>query len=316
MRALVTAVAMGVMLVGCATVQDTAPSGDFAAFNVSRLSCVIGNNAEDGEHRSGYNGVFRITSPDESVTPYVPLYAGLNLEHYFDARPRSPEASVFFEPRHAPMAFRKVNDTTAELHQPETPTYGVESWTTFEVKEPYYIDMSYRCIPHRDAFQGGFMGMFWASYINAPHDKSIYFLQGESTVEKPVWAQLCTQKHGVHSSVRWQGDTAELHYPPEADTLFNSFSPFRFSAPFYYGRVRDMVLIYIFKPNPYLRFAHSPSGGGNTEAEDDTNPAWDFELVIPDWKVGETYSLTMRAVYKPWVDRADVLKEVAKYLNE
>ncbi|MCC6696693.1 MAG: hypothetical protein IT365_13770 [Candidatus Hydrogenedentes bacterium] len=316
MRALATAVAMGVVVMGCATVQDLPASADFATFRVSGLQCVIGNNAADGEHRSGYNGVFRITSPDERITPYVPLYAGLNLEHYFDARPRSPEASVFFEPRHAPMEFRKVNDTTAELHQPATPVYGVESWTTFELKEPHYIDMSYRCIPRKDAFQGGFMGVFWASYINAPHDKSIYFLQGDSTLEKPRWAQVCTQKHGVHSTIRWQGDAAELQYPPEADTLFNSLSPYRFSAPFYYGRVRDMVLIYIFKPNPYLRFAHSPSGGGNTQAEDDTNPAWDFQLVIPDWKIGETYTLTMRAVYKPWVDRADVLNEVAKYLNE
>ncbi len=301
---------------GLTFAQDPKPSKDFATFQVSQLQCVIGNNAADGVHREGYNGVFRITSPNESISPYVPFYAGLNLEHYFDARPRNPDASIFFEPRHAPMEFRKIDDTTAELHQPATAYFGVESWTTFQLNDPYYIDLAYRCIPRKDAFEGGFMGVFWASYINAPINKSIYFLQGDSTLDKPFWAQFCTQKHGHDSAVLRQGDDTELNYPAESDTLFNSISPLRYSVPFYYGRVRDMVLIYVFKPNPYLRFAHSPSGGGKTEAGDDTNPAWDFHLVIPDWKVGETYTLTMRAIYKPWVDRADVLREVAKYLEK
>ncbi len=315
MRAALLAM-IGCVLTDAALAQEASTTMNFATFNVSRLTCVIGNNAEDGVHRAHYNGVFRMSSPDEEVTPYVPLYAGLNLEHYFDARPRNPDSTIFFEPRHAPMTFRKVNDTTAELHQPETPFFGVESWTTFELKEPYYIDMSFRCVPHKDAFEGGYMGVFWASYINAPLNKSIYFLQGDSTLEEPKWAQLCTQAHGRDSTVLHNTDTTDLSYPQEQSLLFCSFSPFRFSVPFYYGRARDMVLIYIFKPNPYLRFAHSPSGGGLTEAGDDTNPAWDFQLVIPDWKIGETYELEMRAVYKPWVDRADVLREVALYLNE
>ncbi len=289
---------------------------DFAEFRASELICTIGNNAADGEHREGYNGVFRMRSPNEPVSPYVVRYAGLNLEHYFDARPRSEDMNVFFEPRRVPMEFRRIDDRTAELYQPPTPFYGVESWTTFEVKDPYYIDMAFRCIPRKPAFEGGFMGVFWASYINEPLDKSIYFLQGESTLEEPSWVQFCTQVHGLNSSVLPITDQSDLNYPPKADTLFNSLSPLRYSVPFYYGRVRDMVLIYVFKPSPYLRFAHSPSGGGKTEADDDTNPAWDFQLVIPDWKVGETYSLTMRAIYKPWVNRADVLREVAAYLNE
>jgi hypothetical protein len=75
-----------------------------------------------------------------------------------------------------------------------------------------------------------------------------------------------------------------------------------------------MVLIYIFRPNPYLRFAQSPSGGGNTPAGDDTNPAWDFQLVIPNPEANRTYPLDLRVVYKPWAGRADVLREVKNYL--
>jgi hypothetical protein len=290
------------------------PGVDFGEFSISDIRCVIGNNAAAGEHRRGYNGVFEIRHAGDTVSPFVPLYAGLNLEHYFDSRPRSPEAHVFFEPRHAPMTFTRIDGQTAELHQPPTPVYQVESWTRFTLSGPYYIEMNYRCIPRAAVFQD-FMGVFWASYINGPEDKSIYFLREGSTLENPQWVQFCTQAHGRDSTVRHENDKAELPMPPASDSLFNGLSPLRYSAPFYYGRVGDMVLIYIFKPNPYLRFAHSPSGGGRTPAGDDTNPAWDFQLVIPDYEIGKEYGLQMRAVYKPWKDRADVVNEVRKYLD-
>ena len=77
-----------------------------------------------------------------------------------------------------------------------------------------------------------------------------------------------------------------------------------------------MVLIYMWKPNPYLRLAHSPSGGGDNAAKDDTCPAWDFQLVVPDYEVGKEYGWQLRVAYKPWKDRADVLHEVKNYLAE
>jgi hypothetical protein len=64
-----------------------------------------------------------------------------------------------------------------------------------------------------------------------------------------------------------------------------------------------------------LRFAHSLSGGGRSTSGDDTNPAWDFQLVIPDYETGKEYGLEMRVVYKPWAGRADVLKEVRNWLK-
>lgn len=303
----------GVAMAADVNAQDGREDVDYGAFSASRLNCVIGNNAAAGTHRSGYNGLFSLSAPDQPESVYVPLYAGVNLEHYFDARPRDPDAKVFFEPRNAPMSFRRIDDRTAELHQPPTPTYQVESWTTFELRDPYYVDAAFRCVAREAVFQGGYMGVFWASYINAPLDKSMYFLREGSTLDAPVWAQLCTQVHGRDSTVRHEKDTRELPMPPAGDTLYNSMSPLRYSAPFFYGRFRDMVLIYIFEPNPYLRFAHSPSGGGKTPAGDDTCPAWDFQLVVPDYEVGKEYGLKLRVVYKPWSGRADVLEEVRSY---
>lgn len=300
----------------CLRAQDGKAGTDYETFRVSRLLCVIGNNNAAGDHRAGYNGVFRMTAPGQDTSVYVPAYAGLNLEHYFDGRPRQSERNVFFEPRHAPMEFQRLSETKAELRQPPTPVYGVESRTVFELREPYYLDMTYRAIPRRGEFTGGFLGIFWASYMNGPQDKSIYFLQAGSTLDKPQWVQFATQTHGRESTVLPSGgERAEPAVAEEPPPLFRTFSPLRYSEPFYYGRFGDMVLIYIFRPSPYLRFAHSPSGGGRGASGDDTNPAWDFQLVIPDPQPGSEYELSMRIVYKPWAGRADVLREVRTWLT-
>lgn len=292
---------------------DGAEGADYATFEVSRLRCVIGNNNALGEHRERYNGVYSISSPDCEETPFVPLYAGLNLENFFDARPRHEDDKIFFEPRTNPIQFTRVDDTTAELYQAATPFYGIESWTHFELKEPYYIDFSFRCVPHKPDLGGGYFGVFWASYINAPDNKSYYFLEPGSTLDKPVWVQFLTQQHDRDSTVRSAEGGADVPLDATKPCLWTQISPLRYGEPFFYGRFRDMVLIYIFEPDPNLRFAHSPSGGGKTASGDGYNPAWDFQIVVPDYEVGQEYGLRGRLVYKPWVDRQDVLNEVRKY---
>lgn len=289
---------------------------DYAAFEVSQLRCLIGNNAKLGEHRAWYNGVFSMSAPGESVTPFVPLYAGLNLENFFDARPRHADNAVFFEPRASAMEFRRVSPTAAELYQPATPYFGIESWTRFELKEPYYLDMTFRCIPRKADLAGGFFGVFWASYINEPSDKSYYFLAAGSTLDKPVWVQYCTQQHDRDSTVPHEKDTTQLAFQEGPTVLWTQLSPLRYSESFFYGRFRGMALIFIFEPNPGLRFSHSPSGGGPTRAKDGSNPAWDFQLVVPDYRVNQEYGVKLRLVYKPWVDRADVLREVRHYRSQ
>ncbi len=288
---------------------------DYAVMEVSRLQCTVGNNRALGEHRAWYNGVFRLLSPDCSETSFVPFFSGLNLEHYFDGRPASDDRAIFFEPRSAPMEFRLINPTTAELRQAATPFYGVESTTRFELHDPYYLDMQFTCIPRKPDLPGNFLGVFWASYINDPENKSIYFLEARSTLDKPVWMQFLTQEHNRDSTVRHEADPAEINIDGQNPTLFNNISPVRYSAPFFYGRFRNMVLIYIFQPDNRIRFSHSPSGGGATKGGDGQNPAWDFQLIIPAYKVGEEYKLRARLVYKPWKDRNDVLLEVRRYLD-
>ena len=296
--------------------RGVATANDFAILKSDELEVVIGNNkslARHGkQHRAGYNGVFSISSVSQHESPFVPAYAGLNLEHYFDGRVRE-QTEHFFEPRFEPMKLSRIDDQTVELYQPKTPVFQVESWTRFSIASNY-VDFSFRCKPHRADYVGDFLGTFWASYINGPLDKSMYFLDAKSSLQKPTWQQLCTQAHNRDSTLKNAADETELEFDAK-NVLFGNLSPLKYSAPFFYGRFRNMVLIYVFQPSTDIRFTHSPSGGGRSAKGDDTNPAWDYQLIIPQPKVGKEYKLNGRLIYKEWQGRDDVLAEVASYLS-
>jgi len=276
-------------------------------FRAGDLTAIIGDNAASGMHRAGYNGLWSLTHRTEPANLFVPIVAGLNFEHIFDGDRIDKDKSqrVFFEPRHAPMTFRRISDTEAELHQPPTPTFHLESWTRFALSAPHYVDMSFRCRPTQHAFAHGYIGLFWASYINAPEDRSIYFRQGGT------WQQLCTQRHNDESTVRHRDDKIELRFSegyPQA--LYRNLSPLRYDEPFYYGLFRNHTVILLFDRVEGIRFTHSPSGGGGNKELQTTNPAWDFQYIVPKYEVKEEYGFRVRLAYRLRCSRADILREV------
>jgi hypothetical protein len=236
----------------------------------------------------------------------VPTVAGLNFEHIFDGDRRDAAGAdrIFFEPRHAPMTLRRLSATEAELHQPPTPTFHLASWARFALAAPHYVDMSFRCRPTQHAFAHGYIGLFWASYINAPEDRSIYF-RGAG-----MWQQLCSQRHNDESTVRHRDDRLELRFSDGyRDALYRHLSPLRFDQPFYYGLFRNHTLILMFDRTAGIRFTHSPSGGGVNQEQQTTNPAWDFQFLLPRYEVREEYGFRARLAYRPRCSRAEVLRE-------
>lgn len=272
-------------------------------FRVGDLRAVIGDNSADGEHGAGYNGVWSLTSRHESRNLFVPAYAGLNLEHIYDGHDADP--AVRYEPRVAEMRFTGLDDATAQLHQPATPSFGLESIATFTLREPCYVDLRFECMAHRESFHHGYVGLFWASYVNAPDDKSLYFRSRDR------WTQFCTQRHNDESSVLpdLDGDEMPTFSDGYPDMLYTNRSPLRFTEPFYYGLFGKMVYLLMFDRKVGIRFSHSPSGGGDSARDETTNPAWDWQVVIPNCEVGRRYEFRARVVYKPFESRADVLDE-------
>lgn len=270
------------------------------------LTAVVGDNAADGAHRAGYNGLWSLTHRNEATNLFVPAVAGLNLEHIFDGdrRDRDNSRTIFFEPRNAPMTLRRISDTEAELHQPPTPHSHLESWTRFTLRAPHFVDFQFRFRPTQHAFAHGYIGLFWASYMNAPEDKSIYFRNGG------IWHQLCTPVHNDGSTVRHRDDRTELRFSRDYPVaLYCNFSPLRFAEPFYYGNFRSMMYLLMFDRTEGIRFTHSPSGGGGNKELQTTNPAWDFQYILPKYEVKREYAFRACLAYRPRVGRSELLRD-------
>jgi hypothetical protein len=276
------------------------------------LQAVFAGNGEFPGHRAGYNGVVFLRHRADSTTLFMPPAAGLNLEHIYDGQKWWEPREALFEPRTSPMEIERIAPDTVLLHQPPTSLHKLESWTRFTVTAPNYVDMEFTCIPRAETFDRGYLGLFWASYINTAVGKEYYFIGRRKGEEKNRWIAFISPEHNVNSTVRWVDDTRNPtfseNYPPR---LFNNYFDYGYSYPFYYGRRGGMVYILMFDQTGPVRFSHSPSSGGPVSPG--TYPAWDFQYLIYGCRVGQQYGFKARLVYKPYVDGEDIIREYEQW---
>lgn len=246
-------------------------------------------------HHEGYSGLGSLRHRGRAENLFVPAYAGLNFEHCHDGTKQ--ERSTLFEVRSAPMSLRVVNEHVAELHQPPTPHYRLESCIRYELLPDGAIEMTIECIPRERAFRNGYIGLFFASYINHPESLDIHFRGRDDGqgVDNIRWVRGVTPKHGQEATHRSVDDQRDFAHDPDFPlSLAFNFSRHRYTEPWYYGVSHGMVLAFIFRPEDRVRLTQSPSGGGAG------CPAWDFQWFIPDYQVGRCYAFVMRAMYVPF----------------
>lgn len=293
-------------------VKFTPVKGHYVILKRGDLEAVIVDNAAvDDEvlpqHRAGYSGVASLTHARRSDNLFVPGIAGLNFEHILDGTTQPRE--ILFEPRHAPMHLRRIDEHTVELHQPPTPHYGVESCLRYTLLPDGAIELCIECIPRRKTFRHGYLCIFFASYINQPESLDIHFL-GHEDGRPPAaeWVRGVTPKHGVLSTHRATDDDRDPpHDEPFPLTLVYNYSRHRYRQPWYFGVRRGMALVQIFRPQDRVRLTQSPSGGGAG------NPAWDFQYLLEDCQVGKRYQMVMRAVYLPYESPEQVRRATADH---
>jgi hypothetical protein len=275
-------------------------------------AAIVNNEAVDDAvlpgHRAGYSGVASLTHSKQSRNLFVPFYAGLNFEHIHDGTVQPRE--ILFEPRNAPMKIRRVDEHAAELHQPPTPHWQLESWLRYELLEDGAIEMTLECIPHARTFKNEYIGLFFASYIHQPESLDIHFLgvpSNEKTV-KPQWIRGMTPDHGILPTHLAIGDDRQFPHDPNFPlSLVFNLSNHRYSQPWYYGVSHGMALVQMFRPPDRVRLSQSPSGAG------DGNPAWDLQWFIPQYEVGKRYRFVMRALYLPFESQDQILKATAAH---
>ena len=289
-----------------------------ARLDTDKLQVVMTDNEAYGaEHKGGYNGVAELRrGPGNPKNLFVPNYAGLNLEHIF-----SGDAASFgwhiFEPRRFPMQLSRLTTNRVELRQEQTEHWPLRSRMLFDVRQDA-IDLTYYGTPLADVWKKhGYIGVFFASYINAPADMAIQFI-GRSRPGRgdpqPRWIKHLPEQHGVAASHRPAGS----NWDPQTDdgfklTLVTGQSEFEYQYPFYFGRSGENVLVLMFertRDEGELRFAQSPTGGGKG------NPAWDFVYFRRNYAINREFSFHVRAVYRKFTSVEEVVRWYEEWSGE
>jgi hypothetical protein len=158
------------------------------------------------------------------------------------------------------------------------------------------IELTVEWRPRDPTFANGYVGLFWASYINQPESGDIFFRGLSNTRASQVgWVRGVSLQHGENATHRRVDDNRT--FPHDADfplaLVFND-SPHKFTENWYYGVSHRMAWIMMFRGGDRIRFTQSPSGGGRG------NPAWDFQTLVAPYQVGQVYRIVMRAMYVPF----------------
>jgi len=285
---------------------------------------IVDNSAVDEDplpgHRAGYSGVASLRHAARPENLFVPAYAGLNYEHIHDGT--TQERKTLFEPRNAPIRLRLIDDHTVELYQPPTPHWKLETCIRYELLPDGAIEMTLECIPRERTFKNGYIGLFFASYINKPESLDIHFLGHERdaaatrpgaeklprAAARPRWIRGITPSHGTLATHLAADDRRE--FPHAADfplSLVFNLSNHVYDEPWYYGVSHGMAFVQMFGTQDQVRLTQSPSGGG------EGCPAWDFQWFIPRYEVGATYRFVMRAAYLPFESPEQIIRATAAH---
>jgi hypothetical protein len=315
-------------------VKYKVPTEHFVVLRRGPITAVVADNAA-GEsevlpkHQKRYNGIAALRHEAQPRNLFVPNYAGLNLEHYHDGTNRVNANR--FEPRDAAMELRVIDRQTVELYQPPTPTFRIESCGRYHLLNDGTIEYTFECIPRSDDFSQGFLGVFWASYIDDPADPAIHF-RGTSLDNsnaqpasprpsgpgdrKPAsndaaqWLTVLSRRHGENATHPPAGAIPDLKFDEDFPLLLiNHRSPYVHTADWYYGICRGMAYVQMFRPKDRIWFAQSPTGGGAS------NPAWDFQWFVLQPKQGDAYGLVMRAAYVEFKDQRTLVHALRDHLQ-
>jgi hypothetical protein len=143
------------------------------------------------------------------------------------------------------MELRVIDAHTAELYQKPTPHWGLESCQRFHLLEDGTIELTIECVPRKQSFRNGYIGLFWASYIHQPASGEIAFPGGaegqkDGQADAPRWVRAASPKHGTDAVHVAASDHRE--FPHDKDfplTLVFNRSKWRFDEPWYFGTCRS-----------------------------------------------------------------------------
>lgn len=294
--------------------------------NADLAGWLLDNDGNRGRDSGGFNLLYHLLYPGKSF--YRSRQVGLNFEHIFNGG--TPDNAIaMFTPRNEWNYLRVDGSQSATLCWPaDMSAWGVACTMTYTFVEPDAIDLQFTAVPQVEKWPHGYLAFMWASYMNRTAERPIHFWGANGG--EPGWmafGENTDDTQGFETgTVAYQG-VEPLPYDPDSQALNIIEHPTkRFVYPFYYGLIdgdqdlatRDDTLAYIlmFDQTEPIRFAlwnFIKDSDGNA---DPNSPAWDWQFVIREPKVGHRYNYRMRVVVTPFTSQEDVLARYRTWAGE
>jgi hypothetical protein len=278
----------------------------------------ISNKKRQG---SGFTPLISKSYPGANL--YRDDAVGINFEHIFNGAKKQYDISIF-TPRHDPCHLKQVGEDRYEIHWPgENSRWGMDARMVYDLSEEGQVDLVFECTPAADLYSQGFAAMMWASYMNCALDRKIHFWGTEG--DRTGWVAFGegTGKDFEVGTVSY-ADVPNLPYEKGAQTLnLIEHSTKKFITPFYYGLIDGdhdlkttsdkLLYLVLFDQTDPIRFAMWNFFRDDNGDPDTHSPAWDWQYVIRDPKVGESYGYRARLVVEPFRGTEQIWEEYRRW---
>lgn len=262
---------------------------------------------------AGFSRLSHERFPDRQIFGFI----GLNFEHVFNGTVEDAWRMID-TPRRDPMRVAYFLPGGVSVTWPAAQsTWDLDCEARYYLSGANAIDIETAITPRKEHFKHGWVIAMWASYMQFTRGREIHFIGVDGG--KEGWTVFGVDRpDGTFETgqVAFRG-APPLPYDETVD--FNTIADpdKQFLHPFYYGLVDadglpdttndDMAFIMMFDQAESIRFALYNWGG------DPRYPAWDWQFIIREPKIDQTYRFRARMVYKPFAGREDVLAEYERW---
>lgn len=300
----------------------TADSQVVLEYDAPSFNGAIHDNTSNKDRQgSGLNPFVLKAFPDRNL--FRDDAVGFNFEHVFNGA-KAQHGISMFTPREDVCHLKKLSPNRYELRWPaEESQWGIEARMEYDFSVKNQVDLYFECTPTKKLFSQEFVAMMWASYMKAAMDRKIHFWGRMN--EKVGWVRFGEgEGKKIEVGTIAHFGSAGLPHEPGAQTL-NLFtnSSKRFIAPFYYGildgdqnfETKDDPLLFLvlFDQTDSIRFAMWNFFLNEQGNPDTHSPAWDWQFIIRNPRIGERYRYRARVVVKPFEGVAQVTDEYRRW---
>jgi hypothetical protein len=293
------------------------PDNEVFLSNAQLSGWLLDNPGNAGREGGGFNLLSHSAYPGKSF--YHDKMVGLNFEHIFNGT-AADKAISMFTPRKESGYMRKRGAQRGTIYWPvDESSWGVDCAMTYSFVEPNAIDMQFTALPHKQTWPQDYLAFMWASYMNRTKERLIHFWGTDGTTEGwTAFGEDTEDKQGFETGTVAHAGVDFLPYEPESQALNIIEHPTkRFVLPFYYGLMDGdhdlategdtLAYILMFDQKESIRFAMWNFIKDDEGKADPNSPAWDWQFVIREPKVGQRYGYRMRVMVTPFTSREDIL---------